>query len=225
MLGDPTLREARRSELVRPHVQPLTRFVKNLRAEVGGQFAVPDFDPWDGGINAELLFLLEAPGPKARESGFVSRNNPDETAKNFFELNCEAGIPRRSTLMWNVVPWYIGTGHRIRAATGTDLEAGLRPLPRLLGLLPHLRVIVLVGRKAERARALASSSHPNASLLVCPHPSPMFVNRAPANREKILAVLRQAAQLVAVGRAGKTSALFGAGSTPCPRNAHTGALD
>ncbi len=71
---------------------------------------VPHFDPLDGGINARVLFLLEAPGAKAVASGFVSRNNPDETARNFFDLNMAAGIARRDTVCWNVVPWYIGTG-------------------------------------------------------------------------------------------------------------------
>ena len=40
---------------------------------------IPHFDPLDGGSNAQVLFLMEAPGPKASASGFVSRNNPDET--------------------------------------------------------------------------------------------------------------------------------------------------
>ena len=150
---------------------------------------VPYFDPWDGGVEATTLFLLEAPGPKAVHSGFVSRNNPDETAKNFFELNIEAGIDRKRTVIWNAVPWYIGDGRKIRAATPKDLADGLRPLPRLLALLPKLREIVLVGRKAEKAAAqLDRNSY---AVFTCPHPSPMFVNNAPGNRGKILAVLRQ----------------------------------
>lgn len=89
-------------------------------AAVGPQASIPDFDPWDGGVHAQVLFLLEAPGSKAVDSGFVSRNNPDETAKNFFELNRDAGIPRELTVIWNVVPWYIGDGARIRAAKSQE---------------------------------------------------------------------------------------------------------
>jgi hypothetical protein len=102
---------------------PLRDFVQSLRNEIGPEARIPDFDPWDGGTAAEILFLLEAPGAKALFSGFISRNNPDETAKNFFELNAQAGIPRERTITWNIVPWYIGSGSRIRPANNRE------PLP------------------------------------------------------------------------------------------------
>jgi hypothetical protein len=55
-------------------------------------------------LDAECLFLLEAPGGNAVE--FISRNNNDETAKNFFKLNTDANLPRMRTVSWNIVPWY-----------------------------------------------------------------------------------------------------------------------
>jgi uracil-DNA glycosylase len=101
----------------------LTKLVDEMRAQV--QFDIPLFDPLDGGVNAECLFLLEAPGPKAVCTGFVSRNNPDETAKNLMLLSIEAGIDRERTILWNVVPWYIGSGSVIRGATASDVREGL----------------------------------------------------------------------------------------------------
>ncbi len=199
LLGNPEARESRLSQLREPHVLSLTEFVEELRVEAGPDACIPYFDPWDGGVDAKVLLLLEAPGPRAVRSGFVSRNNPDETAKNFFELSARAGLDRKSTVIWNVVPWYIGAGTRIRAATPADLQAGLLPLPRLLGLLPKLRVVVLVGRKAERASLEITRARPELTLLACPHPSPMYVNRAAGNREKILAVFRITAEIVATG--------------------------
>ena len=196
LLGDPEARAARLLQLQEEHIAPLTAFVQSLRIEAGPEAAIPYFDPWDGGVAAEVLFLLEAPGPKAVSSSFISRNNPDETAKNFFELTVAAEIPRKKTIAWNAVPWYIGTGIKIRAATTSDLEAGLLPLPRLLELLPNLRVVVFVGKKAEKARKQVSNLKPTLTLFTCPHPSPMFVNRLPGNREKILAVLREVRKLV-----------------------------
>jgi len=142
---------------------------------------------------AELLYLLEAPGAKAVRSGFISRNNPDETAKNFFELNQAAGIPRERTAIWNIVPWYIGTEIRIRAAARADIEAGIPSLIRLLTLLPKLRAVVLVGRKAERAASVVSQLRPGVRVLRSPHPSPLFINNARGNRERILNILREAA--------------------------------
>lgn len=189
LLADPSAVAARMKQLREPHIEPLTAFVERLREEAGPGASIPYFDPWDGGIAATTLFLLEAPGAKAVGSGFVSRNNPDQTAKNFFQLCTAAGLPRKSAVAWNVVPWYIGTGTRIRAATPKDLEAGLRPLPRLLALLPNLQAVVLLGRKAEAAaRHLPHGAY---SVFKCPHPSPLYVNNAPGNRGKILAALMQ----------------------------------
>ncbi len=147
----------------------LVAFAERLRAFAPA--GVPDFDPLDGGTNAECLFLLEAPGRKAVGSGFISRNNPDETASNFFAVNAEAGLARSRTVTWNAVPWYIGDGKRIRAATGSDLRTAEPHLEELLGLLPKLRVIVLVGRKAQRSSAAVAKLAPSVVVLTCPHPS------------------------------------------------------
>jgi uracil-DNA glycosylase len=175
--------------------------VEELRAAAGPEGAsIPDFDPWDGGIHAQVLFLLEAPGSKAVASGFISRNNPDETAKNFFELNRDAGIPRKRTVTWNVVPWYIGDGARIRAAKRQDVSTGTASLERLLTLLPSVRVIVLVGKKAQQASSLISRLRSDVRVFNSPHPSPLFINNAPGNREQILTVLREVAAYLGVSR-------------------------
>ena len=151
LLGNLSVRAVRQAELRDPHIAPLTEFVDTLRAEMGSDYKIPYFDPWDGGIAAEVLYLLEAPGAKAVLSGFISRNNPDETAKHFFQLNEQAGIPRKQTITWNIVPWYIGSRSRIRPANSRDIDVSLRFLDSLLNLLPGLRAIVLIGQKAQRA--------------------------------------------------------------------------
>src|SRR5687768_17686660 len=91
-LADTSTGKARLAALSEPHIAPLAAFVKRLRQAAGHVEGVPDFDPLDGGVLAECLFVLEAPGGRAVRSGFVSRNNPDETAKNFYLLNQEAGL-------------------------------------------------------------------------------------------------------------------------------------
>ncbi len=188
-LGIEDNRVSRFKELHEPHIKPLTDFVEALRIETGPEAAIPYFDPWDGGINSEVLFLLEAPGPKSVVSGFISRNNPDETAKNVFELCSEAGLKRSQTILWNVVPWYIGSGKKIRPARSADIQVGLKPLPRLLTFLPLLKAIVLLGRKAEKAMKQIDQSRYR--VFVSPHPSPLFVNNAPGNRDKLLSVLHE----------------------------------
>lgn len=186
LLGQPEALASRLEEIEQSHTAPLTEFVRRLRASIGSDASIPFFDPWDGGIYAEVLFLLEAPGPKARNSGFVSRNNPDETAKNFFELLTEAGIPRKRSILWNIVPWYIGTATKIRPANISDISSGIKPLEELLSLLPRLREIVLVGRKAQKAEDYLKRLRPLLIIEKCPHPSPMFINRKVENRQMLL---------------------------------------
>lgn len=193
-LGCPEARQQRLAAIQMSHVAPLSAFVGNLRAEMGDGYEVPYFDPFDGGVKADCLYLLEAPGPKAVVSGFISRNNPDETAKNFFLLNREAGIDRRRTVIWNIVPWYIGSGTRIRPANARDLGVAAPALVRLTSLLPFLYSIVLVGKKAATAESSIRSLVPNALVHVVPHPSPMFVNRLPGNRAILLEKLKAVAR-------------------------------
>ena len=192
-LGINQVRDARVAALALPHVALLSAFVRRLRAQVGQSYDVPYFDPADGGVEADCLFLLEAPGPKAVKSGFVSRNNPDETAKNFFLLNREAGIDRKRTIVWNIVPWYVGSGTKIRPTNAIDLSTARPALSTLLSLLPRLHSIVLVGRKAASERSAIAALAPSARLHAIPHPSPMFVNRSPKNRHVLLVALQQVA--------------------------------
>lgn len=162
-------------DLAQQHMVSLTRFVERLRVAKGQDFEIPDFDPWDGGVNAEILFPLEAPGARAVKSGFVSRNNPDETAKNFHLLNAQAGIDRRRTITWNAVPWYIGSGSKIRPAARDDVIAASDSLIELLGLLPRLRAVVFVGKKALFAKRLVETRCPTLMTFSIPHPSPLYI--------------------------------------------------
>jgi hypothetical protein len=191
LLRDPEALASRLGEIEQAHIAPLTAFVRRLRERAGPQASIPFFDPWDGGVGAEVLLLLEAPGPQARNSGFVSRNNPDVTASNLFELTKEANIARTRTILWNVVPWYIGAGARIRPASAGDISSGIESLDELLSLLPQIRGVALLGRKAQKAEAHIRTLRPNLFVESCPHPSPVFVNRRPVNREVLLSSFRR----------------------------------
>jgi hypothetical protein len=76
---------------------------------------VPEFDSLDGGVDARVLFLFEKPGPMTAEgnganrrvgSGFISRNNDDPTAEATFTFMRQANLPRKLTILWNVIPWW-----------------------------------------------------------------------------------------------------------------------
>jgi uracil-DNA glycosylase len=184
-LRDETERARRRSMLREPHVSRLIGYADEIRLQSKEIREIPYFDPCDGGIGAKVLLLLEAPGGKAVGSGFISRNNPDPTARTMCELLSRAGLHRSDTLIWNIVPWYVGTGTRIRAARKSDISAALPHFPPLLDLLPSLQAIILVGRKAQSAkRQLAQLT--NTRLFDSWHPSQQVMNRWPERRGEIL---------------------------------------
>ncbi|MHB9058311.1 MAG: uracil-DNA glycosylase [Bacillota bacterium] len=121
-----------------------------------------------------MLFLLESPGPQTASSGFISRNNPNPTARNLWRLFVKAKVPRPDTVLWNIVPWYLGAAKGILPAKSGDIAAGLEHLPELFSLLPRLREIVLIGLKAQRIEGwlaqdtrfrLSKTFHPSGKVI------------------------------------------------------------
>lgn len=197
-LADPLALEHRRMlALEAPHLGPLGPYLAALRAAHG---EVPDPDPLDGGAEARLLLLLEAPGPRIRRSGLVSRDNPSGTAANLHRFLAEAGLPRRDTLIWNAVPWVIhAPGALNRTPTRAEVAAGLATLPGLLAALPALRAVVLAGRVAGGAAPFLVKHRPDLRVLSMPHPSPTYVCTSPDVAARIRAALAEAAEALGVG--------------------------
>jgi uracil-DNA glycosylase len=111
----------------------------------------PNVDPNDGGQNARALFLLETPGRKSVASGFVSRCNDDDTAKNMGRAWDKAKLLRADVLLWNVVPYYLSTKDKNRNATSAQIHAAIPDTQAFVDALPNLKAIVFCGRKAQRA--------------------------------------------------------------------------
>jgi uracil-DNA glycosylase len=192
-LQDRGERERRRRDLQLPHVAPLTALVDHIRKRERLQEDVPYFDPRDGGVNARVLFLLKAPGPGAVESGFVSHNNPDPSAKNFLELLSEAGIPREETVTWNLVPWALRDRQgNVREVEPADEEDARPYLERLFALLPNLKVVVLMGESARSARKTVQALT-RAHIIETYLTSARVINSAPDRRKKILTDLKRVA--------------------------------
>lgn len=183
-------RQRRLEMLSLPHLRPLVEYLKRVKSDCGHD--IPYFDPCDGGVNATVLFLLEAPGRRAVGSTFISRNNPDQTASNMNELLMKAGIPRAITLLWNIVPWYIGDGKRIREARKSDIGQAMPYFLELIHLLPKLREIVLVGKNAQSARA-AIQKHTSVPLVDAPHPSPKNFNSRPHKKTEAIQIFSELA--------------------------------
>lgn len=135
---------------------------------------MPYVDPDSGGVGARVLSILESPaGPAAMGSGMLSPDNDDETAANMWRLYDESGLPHSSALHWNAVPLYVGEQGREKAVTGRDVLAGALWLDRLVDLLPELRLVVTMGKPAQRAFATYVDVHGDrVEWLAAPHPSP-----------------------------------------------------
>jgi uracil-DNA glycosylase len=179
-MRDEGVQERRKAMLHQPHMQPLSTYVAKLRERRSGQ--VPDFDPFDGGTDARVLFLFEKPGRmtangrgKRVGSGFISRNNNDPTAEATFDFMQRAGIPRKLTVTWNLIPWWNGT----RRVTGEELQDGFNCLQELIAQLPKLRGVVLVGRHAAKAKHYLNERYPRLRVLTSDHPSPLVRAKFP----------------------------------------------
>ncbi len=194
-LADPVVLRERAAARGAPHMWPLSRFVAALRERHG---AVPDVDPFDGGIGARLLLLLETPGPGAEPLRFVSRDNATGTAANLRRFFAAAGIARADTVIWNAVPQVIhAVGARNRAPRRAEVAAGLGELPPFLALLPRLAVAVLAGRVEAEAGPTIEAMLPGLPVLEMPHPSPTIVCTSPAIPARITYALAQAAAMLA----------------------------
>ncbi len=195
-LGDLEVRNARRLKLVEPHIKPLRSYVVLLRKKLGAGFFVPDFDPCDGGVNARCLFLLESPGRQARDSGFVSINNPDSTARNLFDFILKSKFNRTEIAIWNAVPWYVGDDRRLGRITANDVRRASPYIPKLLHLFPELKVLVFVGKNSLTLLNDVVAARPDLKVLECPHPSGRYLNGNPIARVKIGETFRLAKRLL-----------------------------
>jgi hypothetical protein len=193
--------KAKRDRLTEPHMRPLAECTQQVRDETGGE--VRDFAPDSGGVHARALFLYEAPGArstnptgprkKASGSGLISPTTTTRRPRTPGGLYQDADLPREQTLVWNIVPWYIGSTSKIRSATNDDLIDAQPYVDRLIRLPPHVQVVVALGDKA-RDRWLRYLLRPDAPLLptlACPHPSPQVLNIPPQQRDVILAALQR----------------------------------
>jgi hypothetical protein len=159
-MNDPQFRRQQERGVRAPHVAPINALVDELN-DPSGRGWVPYVSPDYGGVDARVLNICQAPGPKTHRrndgSGFLSPENDDRTADRFATLLDGAGIPVGETLSWNACPWYIYP----RTPRAAELEAGVEPLRRLLGLLPGLRVVMLHGGEAQDGWKRLARWHPD----------------------------------------------------------------
>lgn len=148
-MADPAFRDGQRAGLRDGHVAPVNALVDALGTRGRGWAA--HVAPVHGGVRARLLWVLRDPGPavvdpETHDAGFLCVENDDPTAAQLCGLLERAGIPVSDTVPWNAYPWFVN-----RAPSAVELRAGVEPLRSLLDLLPDLRVVLLLGRHAQRS--------------------------------------------------------------------------
>ena len=196
-MRDPEVRKRRKAMLHCPHIEPLAKYAAELRKRKVGEIPieVPDFDPLDGGIKARVLFLLEKPGPMAGGSGFISRNNDDPTAANILKFMQQAEIPRKLTIIWNVIPWWNGT----ITLTAPERREGLTCMKELVTwLLPDLCAVVMVGGQAAKAQSELENMGRGLGLFTSCHPARKVEIRFPEKWAKIPSVWAEAIRCVGI---------------------------
>ncbi len=205
LFADRTAVRARGARLHEPHIGELTQLVERIRMARGGGNSVPWFDPDTGGRHADVLLLFEAPGaravgpapvrPNRPGSSFISPENNDDSAAAVFELEREASLPRDRLLHWNIVPWYVEGGTKIRAVNKADRAEAEPWLTELLDLLTNVRVAILCGEAAQDGWD-PGPRPAGLWVLRCPHPSRVNLRTRPDAREEILDAFTEAAWIV-----------------------------
>lgn len=194
---EPAFLAAKYARSTEPHVAPVNRLAAQIAA--ANDAVVPGADPDGGGIHARVLLLLETPSRAGGyTTGLISIDNDDTAAANLWRGLDAVGLDRRTLLVWNAVPWYVGNADRIRSPTPAEVTAGQAWLRRLLDLLPELRVVACFGRAAARAvlPLRPELTARGLTLLEAPHPSQRVYNRPGAQaRERVHAALAAAAEL------------------------------
>jgi len=199
-LADPALVTERLAMLgSEPSVQSLRAWARALEQDRG--VTVPQFDPAEAGVNARVLFVLEAPGPMTNAgnvrpgSGFISVDNDDATAAFLWKCRAAAGLSE-GVLHWNIVPWYLGAASV--KPNPAERRQGAAYLKELMTLLPYLIVVVLCGRHAQRGwRDGVAPDLPNGpTVLETWHPAKQGVITQ-EKKDHFAATVQQAAELVA----------------------------
>ncbi len=196
---DPAFLAAKYTRSTEPHVAPINRLAARIAAATDS--VVPGADPDGGGIDARVLLLLETPSRAGGyTTGLISIDNDDTAAANLWRGLAAVGLDRRLVLVWNAVPWYVGSADKIRSPTPGEIAAGQGWLRELLDLLPDLRAVACFGRAAARAVLPLRPElvARGLTLLESPHPSQRVYNRPGGQaRERVHATLASAAELAA----------------------------
>lgn len=150
--ADPEALAVKRDHLREAHVAPINALADAIADSEGiARGLVPYVDPQLGGINAQVLALLDNPSTKAEAgtgSGVLSLENDDRSAKNCATFYNDLGLTPDLLVHWNVAPAPI-RGEKNGGSSIAEREQGAVWLRELVALLPDLKVVLLMGDNAR----------------------------------------------------------------------------
>ncbi len=149
-MSDPAFLAEMKERRYDDHVEPLNKLVDDLISTRNRW--MPHISPHHGGVNAEVLLLLAAPGIGADDqdgangSGFLCVENDDATSELLATCLDRAELDASRTVSWNAFPWVV-PGYK--TPTEVQVRSATEPLYRFIELLPDLHAVVLLGRMAD----------------------------------------------------------------------------
>jgi uracil-DNA glycosylase len=155
-MAEPSFRDRMHDYASNDRVGPLNRWIATLCDK---DRWMPRIAPTYGGVEAEVLFLLQDPGvAPASGGGFLCHQNDDPSAELFARGLDHADLPASRATAWNAYPWYRADHARPSSA---EVASAFPVLADLLDRLPRLKVVVPMGRVAQDAWARFAQDHPD----------------------------------------------------------------
>lgn len=129
-----------------PNIAPITELCDTL-AESKPELEVAYVDPVHDVDECRIISLFSNVGTMDK-SGFVTAGD-EQAATRLLGVHWQLGLRPNLVMPWNVYPWFTPGEPNGRLAAA-QIEKGLRPLVKLLTLVPRASAIVAHGTEAHR---------------------------------------------------------------------------
>jgi hypothetical protein len=132
------------------HIADINRLCDSLR-ELKPGTEVPYVDPIHNAEEARVVSLYSNTGT-APASGFIEAGD-QEAATRMLGIQWQLGLRPEYLMPWNVHPWFT-PGQANGKLAPEQIAAGLKPLLRMLALVPRASALVAHGTEAHKLAAL-----------------------------------------------------------------------
>jgi len=132
-----------------PNVADVNQLCDSLQ-ELKPGTEVPYIDPAHNVEECRIISLFSNIG-SASPSGFVTAGD-DDAATRLLGVHWQLGLRPEYVMPWNVHPWFV-PGQPNGKLSPQQVTAGLKPLLKMLALVPRASALVAHGTEAQRLAA------------------------------------------------------------------------